>query len=170
MLNYVNEPSPAQAAEAPEALTEKVAEAEFEEMATTLLTLAKRTRALFGLTLAEAGFHNGQDHLLMSLVPGEPMTVSTLAHVLDVRPSTVSKMLDRLSERGLVERREVPRDARLTSVCLTKAGMRAKKQIRSVWADTCRHVASRLPGDPLTISQQLGAVSEAVSARLMRLR
>ncbi|GGD16002.1 hypothetical protein GCM10011335_18480 [Aureimonas glaciei] len=56
-------------------------------MATTMPTLAKPIRALFGLTLAEAGFHNGQDQRLMGLLADEEMPVSALAHALDVRPS-----------------------------------------------------------------------------------
>jgi hypothetical protein len=56
-------------------------------MATTMPTLAKPIRALFGLTLAEAGFHNGQDQRLTGLLADEEMPVSALAHALDVRPS-----------------------------------------------------------------------------------
>ncbi|BDA84613.1 hypothetical protein Sa4125_21550 [Aureimonas sp. SA4125] len=79
---------------------ESASDAEFEEMAVTLLMLAKRIRALFGLALAEAGFYNGQDQLLACLVYGKPVAVSVLAVSLDVRPSTISKMLGSVRARG----------------------------------------------------------------------
>jgi DNA-binding MarR family transcriptional regulator len=143
---------------------------EFDEMAVTLLTLAKRIRVLFGMALAEAGFHNGQDQVLASLVPGEPVAVSALAEHLDVRPSTVSKMLDRLTDKGLVERRQVDRDRRVTLVFLTLAGEKARADIRDLWANVCRQVAVGLPGDPGAAMEQLRSVNDVLAARLSRLR
>jgi DNA-binding MarR family transcriptional regulator len=171
MLNYVDERVGVDRVGVPIELPADVAgEADFEGMATTMLTLAKRIRALFGLTLAEAGFHNGQDQLLMCLVGGEEMPVSALAHALDVRPSTVSKMVDRMADKGLIERRDAPLDGRVTFVCLTEKGIKAQAKIRKLWAETCRQVAAQLSREPATIARQLGTVSEAVGARLMRLR
>jgi DNA-binding MarR family transcriptional regulator len=144
--------------------------AEFEEMAVTLLTLAKRIRVLFGMALAEAGFHNGQDQVLAFLVPGEAVAVSALAAGLDVRPSTISKMLDRLTDKGLVLRQQADRDGRMTLACLTPAGERAQVEIRRLWADVCRQFAAGLPGDPDSAMLQLRTVSDVLAARLMRLR
>jgi DNA-binding MarR family transcriptional regulator len=171
MLNYLKEGSDAEPTDAPLDLpTDGVGEADLEEMATTLLTLAKRIRVLFGLALAEAGYHNGQDHLLTCLVRGKPVTVSALADSLGVRPSTVSKMLDRLSDKGLVERGQLRTDARITTVCLTPAGEQAQAEIRRLWATVCRQVADGLPGDPGAAMQQLRSVSEVLATRLARLR
>jgi DNA-binding MarR family transcriptional regulator len=163
MLNYVNDRHDV-------AISNSASDAKFEEMAVTLLTLAKRIRVLFGMALAEAGFHNGQDQVLASLVPGEPVAVSALAEHLDVRPSTISKMLDRLTDKGLVERRQVDRDRRLTLVSLTRAGEKAQADIRHIWANVCRQVAVGLPGDPSAAMEQLRSVSDVMASRLARLR
>ncbi|GGD24267.1 MarR family winged helix-turn-helix transcriptional regulator [Aureimonas glaciei] len=172
MLNYVNEiGSDAEPTDAPLNLpTGAAGEVDLEAMATTLLTLAKRIRVLFGLALAEAGYHNGQDHLLICLVPGKPVTVSALAVSLDVRPSTVSKMLDRLSDKGLVERGQLRTDARITTVRLTPAGEQAQKEIGRRWSDICRQVAAGLPGDPAATMQHMRSISDVLAARLARLR
>jgi DNA-binding MarR family transcriptional regulator len=143
---------------------------ECEEMAITLLTLAKRIRVLFGMALAEAGFHNGQDQVLASLVPGKPVAVSVLAVHLDVRSSTISKMLDRLTDKGLVERRQVDKDRRLTLVCLTPEGEQAQADIRHLWSNVSRQVAAGLPGNLDETLVQLRGVSNVLAARLMKLR
>lgn len=143
---------------------------DFEEMAVTLLTLAKRIRVLFGMALADAGFHNGQDQLLACLVPGQPVAVSALALSLDVRPSTISKMLDRLMDKGLVERQQLNRDRRLTLVCLTPEGEKAQVEIRLLWANVCRQVAAGLPGNRGDTMYHLRSVSDVLAARLMKLR
>jgi DNA-binding MarR family transcriptional regulator len=103
-------------------------------------------------------------------VPGERIAVSALAAALGVRPSTVSKMLDRLADKGLVERHHDVRDGRLTVVGLTKSGIEAQAEIRRLWADVCRQVAPALAGDPAEIMHQLRDVSDVLGARLMRLR
>lgn len=65
-----------------------------------LLSISKSTRAFLALLLSDIGLHLGQDQLIACLRHGEPMSVSTLADRIAVRPSTVSKMLDRLVEKG----------------------------------------------------------------------
>ena len=69
-----------------------------------LLSVSKSTRALTRIKLAERDFHNGQDELLLALDEEAAIPVSKLADELKVRPSTVSKMLERLVRKGLVER------------------------------------------------------------------
>jgi DNA-binding MarR family transcriptional regulator len=143
---------------------------DFEEMASTLLTLAKRIRALFGMALAGAGYHNGQDQLLACLVVGERTSVSVIAATLNVRPSTVSKMLDRLAEKGLIERHQVGRDRRLTVVGLTKSGLEAQAEIKRLWSDVCRQVAPGLGADPAKTMRYLQDASDVLATRLMKLR
>jgi DNA-binding MarR family transcriptional regulator len=171
MLNIVRQGTDTEVIDATKVFPADAAgEADFGEMATTMLTLAKRIRVLFGLALADAGYHNGQDHLLTCLVPGETVAVSALASTLDVRPSTVSKMLDRLSDKGLVERRQVDRDKRVTLVCLTPDGEDAQKEIRDLWANVCRQVAAGLQGDKDDTMRHLQNVSGVLATRLMKLR
>jgi DNA-binding MarR family transcriptional regulator len=145
-------------------------ENDLEALAVTLLTLAKRTRALFGLELERAGFNNGQDQLLLALTPETALTVGALATNLEVRPSTVSKMLDRLHEKGLLERFMNPRDGRATLVRLTDAGILAQAEIRDIWSGVCRHIVPALADGAIVTEKQLNGVSSVLAARLLKLR
>ncbi|BDA85248.1 hypothetical protein Sa4125_27900 [Aureimonas sp. SA4125] len=137
----------------------------------TLLSLSKTTRALMGIKLAEVGLHQGQDELLMSLEHGSPMSVSALSEKLCVRPSTVSKMLDRLCAKGLVDRIPSPRDARLTLVRLTPSGDAMKTEVRQLWGMIEADLSSRMAQDGIdTMMGALGTIDGIIGARLMRLR
>ncbi|BDA84615.1 hypothetical protein Sa4125_21570 [Aureimonas sp. SA4125] len=79
-------------------------------------------------------------------------------------------MLDRLTDRGLVKRRQVDQDRLLTLVCLTVEGEHAQAEIRQLWATVCRQVTAGMQGDPSAMVLQLGSLSDRLSARLMKLR
>lgn len=60
-----------------------------------------------------------QWRLLMWLRRCEGITQATLADMLEVEPITVSRMLDRLVDSGLVEKRLDPQDRRARQLFLT---------------------------------------------------
>lgn len=86
-------------------------------------------RAFLGIRLAETGFHDGQDGTMLALEPTQAVTVSAPAGRLAVRPSTVSRMLDRLVARTLVERAADKRDPRRTVVRITPRRLEARAGI-----------------------------------------
>jgi DNA-binding MarR family transcriptional regulator len=146
------------------------AETDFGELAQDMVVLSKRIRALFGIALADSGLHNGQDHLMMVLVPECFSAVSTLAEELDIRPSTVSKMLDRLTEKGLVVRIPDERDGRKTLVMLTADGSVAQKKICELWAEVSRSLTSRDHEEAALMTSQVRQLNENLLSRLRRLR
>ena len=92
---------------------------------TTGFALAKvcRThRGNVGGMLAEFGLHVGQDMVLIELWQADGLRGGELACRLGVEPPTVTKMLRRLENIGLVERRPDPADARSFRVYLTREG------------------------------------------------
>ncbi len=94
--------------------------------------------------------------------------MSVLADKLDVRPSTISKMLDRLAHKELIERISDRRDHRKTLVRLTGAGVEAQAEIRLIWADVGRKVASEMP-EKSTL-EHLERLNDVLSAQLRKLR
>jgi DNA-binding MarR family transcriptional regulator len=66
-----------------------------------------------------------QQHLLLlqlrGLPPGQPPTISTLAERLQIRHHSAVELVDRLVERGLVERRHEGPDRRVVTVVLRPA-------------------------------------------------
>ncbi|MBO0904347.1 winged helix-turn-helix transcriptional regulator [Jiella sp. MQZ13P-4] len=135
------------------------------------MSIAKSTRAFLTILLAEIELHPGQDQLLDRLEVESPVNVSTLADLLAVRPSTVSKMLDRLIERGLVSRSANARDARRTMVHLTPAGLEAQGKVREIWLKLEADLTSALGEEEIAIlDNSLHRADDILSQRLRRLR
>ena len=79
--------------------------------------------------------------------PG-PVTQKQLQQHLAVKPSTVNGIVDRMVERGLVERSADASDARRRRVALTQGGMMQLERCRQELLDTERLVEKSLsPGE-----------------------
>jgi DNA-binding MarR family transcriptional regulator len=72
----------------------------------------------------------GDLHTLLSLEPGLPRAMRTLATTLHCDPSNVTWLIDRLEGHGFVERRTHLRDRRVKTVVLTDAGVEAQETAR----------------------------------------
>jgi DNA-binding MarR family transcriptional regulator len=98
----------------------------------TVFRISKSMRCLTGLALGEFGLFIGQDEMLLALDGSTPLSVSTLSKALDVRPSTVSKMADRLQERELVTRTKDADDKRLSYITITETGLELRKKVLDI--------------------------------------
>jgi len=136
-----------------------------------LNAISKSTRQLVAMRLAEVGVIVGQDQLIDYLDPVQPRSGQDAALALSVRPSTVSKMLDRLQQRGWITRAQDHGDMRKTLVLLTESGVEAKGNVHRVWAAVEAELTNVLGADlSTTCLPELARVSEALSQRLSRLR
>ncbi|KQT54372.1 hypothetical protein ASG43_01825 [Aureimonas sp. Leaf454] len=135
-----------------------------------LISVSKSTRALTGIKLNQLGFYNGQDELILALDEKGPISVSKLAADLSVRPSTVSKMLDRVTAAGYVERTLDKRDARRTIVKITPAGLDARSRLLLMREKLEKELISSFPGDVEAAIQALEEVAGTLRTRLLRLR
>jgi DNA-binding MarR family transcriptional regulator len=61
----------------------------------------------------------------------EPTPMGKLAEILCLDGSTVTWAVDRLEEKGLVERRNHPTDRRVRLVALTEEGLRIRDELRA---------------------------------------
>ena len=83
------------------------------------------TEALFGVT--------GQQRLMIRCVGKYPgMTPSQLAGHFHLDPGTVSIAVDRLEERGLLERRRSPQDRRRVTLGLTAVGRKVDGEVTGI--------------------------------------
>lgn len=73
----------------------------------------------------------GQAALLCVLIKQDGMTQSEIAEQLSVQGATVTNMLQRLEEAGLVVRRRDSEDNRLVRVYLTEAGRQKERSIHT---------------------------------------
>ena len=80
-------------------------------------------------TLNELGLAPMQSMALMQLRPGEPMTMSAMAHALQCDNSNVTGIADRLEAMGLIERRAAAHDRRVKTLVITELGTQVRGQV-----------------------------------------
>jgi len=66
---------------------------------------------------------------LMWIDPDRPLPMRAMADALDVEASMITWLVDRLEEKGLVERRPMPSDRRVKAVALTDLGERTRERL-----------------------------------------
>jgi MarR family transcriptional regulator, organic hydroperoxide resistance regulator len=81
-----------------------------------------RVRQRFLATVTELGLSFPQAHALKVLRPGHPVPMRELADGLHCDPSNITGIVDRLGDRGLVERGSAPGDRRVKTLMLTEEG------------------------------------------------
>jgi MarR family transcriptional regulator for hemolysin len=84
------------------------------DVARMLKTYANHQAGQFGVTRAQWA-------VLVRLDRFEGLKQSELAEMLDLQPITLTRLLDRLSDNGLIERRSDPNDRRAKRLFLTAA-------------------------------------------------
>jgi DNA-binding MarR family transcriptional regulator len=72
---------------------------------------------------------------LSILDPEEPRPMRAMASTLCCDASMATWLVDRLEERGLVERRTPPNDRRVKTVVLTSLGIRTRERLRESFYD-----------------------------------
>lgn len=136
-----------------------------------MVSVSKSVRALLGIKLAEIGLNNGQDEAMLALDEANPVSVAVLAEKLSVRPPTVSKMLDRLVAKNLVDRVNDSSDARKTMVKITPTGLEAQDRIREVWSQVGSDLSAFARGeDSQVLMRELSGLQKHLTKRLTQLR
>src|SRR5438876_6428302 len=79
--------------------------------------------------LQRLGLTPGHMKLLMQLEEGDGRAMGSLANSFHCDASTMTWLVDRLEERGLVERRMLPTDRRVKAVALTPLGINIKADL-----------------------------------------
>jgi len=79
--------------------------------------------------LQELNITPGHMKTLLLLDPLEPKPMGALAEAMSCDASNVTWLVDRLEERGLVERRMLETDRRVKTVRLTALGAKTKKSL-----------------------------------------
>jgi DNA-binding MarR family transcriptional regulator len=89
----------------------------------------------FARRIAGAGVTVAEWVVLRSLYDADAMAPSTLAGKMGMTKGAISKLADRLLEKGLIERIGSPDDRRMHSLCLSKEG-RDKVPMLAALADS----------------------------------
>ena len=140
-------------------------------MALTYLSPLHRATRQIGLWFEErlSGVAGTEGHLLTYLVPYGPCTVSELVRVFGVKHSTMTSILDRLEERGLVERKDNPEDKRSYLVGLTAKGRKAAARVNVLVEEIEREIGKRVSKRDLAgFEKVMEAIAEATGVTVRK--
>jgi DNA-binding MarR family transcriptional regulator len=107
--------------------------------------------------LVRLGISTAQLHILYTLQRAGEMPMSRLADVLNVSLSNATGLIDRIEERGFVERTRVPEDRRIVMIRVTDAGRRMLDEVDAISTDLLRSVFGRIG------RSQLAGVGRAIA-------
>ena len=94
--------------------------------------------------MVKAGISMTHLHILWVLEHHGDLTMTRLAELLDVSLSNATGLIDRMEERGLVERDRVASDRRVVIVRASADGARIRDEIEALKQDRMRSILGRL--------------------------
>jgi MarR family transcriptional regulator, organic hydroperoxide resistance regulator len=119
----------------------------------------------FQALCAEHGLTKPQAGALLQLDPERPVPMSALAGLLMCDASNVTGIVDRLEDRGLVERRDAPHDRRVRMLAVTPEGGRVRARIAAQLGTPPPALTALSPGDQRALRDLLRrAVEHQASA------
>src|SRR3984885_13513710 len=112
------------------------------DVARLLRTYADHRAAQYGMTRAQWA-------VLVRLDLSEGLNQSELAETLDLQPITLTRLLDKLCDSGLIERRPDPADRRAKRLFLTPAAHPLLKQLGTLGEETMADALAGVDADSL---------------------
>ena len=106
-----------------------------QSMSYLLARICRAQRGKVQQALAPLELYPGQEMLLVQLWQKDGLTQAELAAHMGVQPATLTRMVDRLSQNGLIERRPDPDDKRLARVFLLDEGRFLRGSVEALWED-----------------------------------
>ena len=116
------------------------------EIAVNLMDVARMLRTYADQRARQFGISRAQWVVLMRLDRSEGLKQSELAEILDLSPISLTRLLDRLAENGLIERRDDPNDRRANRLYLTPAARPLLEQLSKLGNDMMDTVLGGLDG------------------------
>jgi len=124
------------------------------DVARMLRTYADHKAGQFGVTRAQWA-------VLVRLDRFEGLKQSELAEMLDLQPITLTRLLDRLCENGLIERRADPNDRRAKRLFLTDAAHPLLERLGALGEEMMTATLAGVPRESVErIVAQLAVVKE----------
>ncbi|MGW0789164.1 MarR family winged helix-turn-helix transcriptional regulator [Streptomyces sp. NPDC002911] len=123
--------------------------------------VARLHRITAGRLLKGLGLYPGQEFLMMHLWDTGAVRQAELIKAMDLDPSTVTKMLQRLEQAGHVRRRPDPDDRRAVLVEASEESCGLYAEVRGAWSDLEEHTLAGLgPAERAELTRLLARVEE----------
>jgi MarR family transcriptional regulator for hemolysin len=105
------------------------------EIAFMIMDVARMLRTYADQRARQFGISRAQWTVLIRIDRTEGLKQSELADILDMQPISLTRLLDRLAENGLIERRADPNDRRANRLYLKPAARPMLEQLAALGAD-----------------------------------
>ena len=130
-----------------------------------LMDLVMAERARIPQIAAEFRLSPPQVHALRLLEPDQPLPMGRLACALGCDASNVTGIVDRLEQRGLIERRPSDRDRRVKVLVVTAQGAKVRKALMIRLSEPPQSIAALSPAERRRLAGLLRrALSRAAAA------
>ena len=121
-----------------------------------LSDVARTMRTYIDQRAREHGMTRAQWGVLVRLERQEGMTQAEMAEALEIQPISLVRLIDRLCEQGLVERRPHPRDRRANRLYLTDKGHTTLLQLVPLGKEIAAEILTSMDdGDVADLLQKL---------------
>ena len=120
------------------------------ELAFTIMDVARLMKTFADQRARQYGMTRAQWAVLVRLDRSEGLKQSELAEILDLQPITLTRLLDRLAQNDLIERRADPNDRRANRLFLTPAARPLLEHLAKLGTEMMGTVLEGLDGKTLT--------------------
>jgi MarR family transcriptional regulator for hemolysin len=137
------------------------------EMAFTIMDVARLIKTYADQRARQFGISRAQWAVLIRIDRTEGLKQSELAEMLDLQPISLTRLLDRLAENGLIERRADPNDRRANRLYLRPAAKPLLDQLADLGADMMETVLEGLSTASIErMLKELGLVKDNLRAAI----
>lgn len=136
------------------------------EFAFMLNDVARLLRTYADYKASQFGMTRAQWAVLVRVDRSEGLNQSELAEVLDLQPITLTRLLDKLCDSGLIERRPDPADRRAKRLFLTPAARPLLERLSVLGEETVAGALAGVEGE--SVAQMISELS-LVKGNLRRL-
>lgn len=99
------------------------------EVIQLLVAMSGRLSQHFAARAAEFGLSTPEGKVLLALEAGDPLSMRALARKLRFDASNLTGIVDKLEDRGAVERRPDPSDRRVKTIAATEQGRQLRERL-----------------------------------------
>ncbi len=139
------------------------------EFAFMIMDVARMLRTYADQRARQFGISRAQWAVLVRIDRTEGLKQSELAEILDLQPISLTRLLDRLAENGLIERRADPNDRRANRLFLTPAAKPMLERLAALGSDMMETVLDGLDVKSIERTlKELGSVKENLRRAINR--
>jgi MarR family transcriptional regulator for hemolysin len=139
------------------------------EFAFTIMDVARLLKTYADQRARQFGISRAQWAVLVRIGRHEGLKQTELADILDLQPISLTRLLDRLAENGLIERRADPNDRRANRLYLKPAAKPLLDQLADLGADMMETVLDGISTASIErMLKELGAVKDNLRSAIAR--